>query len=607
MIIGAFVVYILEWSACLLLFLLLYKMCFSGTTFHRFNRLYLLAITLLSAVLPLIHIAPSPQMEPVAQVYRTSTWVDETPLTSISLDAALDVSPQGLSVAEKGALILLIAYLLYVATQLVGWGKAYVKMLFFFHGKRRHRLGKWVWIVEHDGEYGPFSWMNHIVISASEEGFGRRASMRHELSHILLLHHLDLLFMMICVIINPVCWLVMKEIKIVHEYEADDEVINHYRIQSRDYQRLLILRTVGAEAYALASSFNLNIKKRIIMMKKQQSNWWRMTWIAVTVPLVGIALTAFSKPKEALKEAVNSSVEIIEQPIVEALTSDIEEAEIVEAPAPVKEVKKAKAVEAVKSGDKVSGTVKNQNGEPVPYANIVELDGYGRIVATAMADKTGNFTLKVKDPKNKIRVSSVGMMTQTLDITSDKIDVTLAEAIKFSQIQVTGVKSKIDNDDPRYKDNDINSGDNNTFSLMEQAPSFPGGQGEIMKYLSSHLRYPVVAREMQVEAEVTVKFIVDKTGFVRSPKVAEVKVSSPIAKMTDVNTPSRTVNVDFAENMKEGDEEATEKVKAFYDTVEALKEEAVYVVRNMPRWEPGRQNGKRVETTYTLPISFKLN
>ena len=155
---GAFVVYVLEWSACLLLFLLLYN---------------------------------------------------------ISFESALEVSTDGLTVAEKGALVLLIVYLLYVLTQLVGWGKAYVKMLWF-----------------------------HIVISSHEEGFGRRASIRHELSHILLLHHIDLLLTMICVIINPVCWLVMKEIKIVHEYEADDEVINYYRIQCRDYQRLLILPTI---------------------------------------------------------------------------------------------------------------------------------------------------------------------------------------------------------------------------------------------------------------------------------------------------------------------------------------------------------------------------
>ena len=603
---GAFVVYILEWSACLLLFLLLYKMCFSGTTFHRFNRIYLLATTLLSAILPLVHIAPSQQVEPVAESCRTSAWVDESPLTSISFESALEVTTDGLTATEKGALVLLAVYLLYVLTQVVGWGKAYARMLWFLRGKRRHRLGRWIWLVEHDGEYGPFSWMHFIVISSHEEGFGRRASIRHDLSHILLLHHLDLLFTMICVIINPVCWLVMKEIKIVHEYEADDEVINHYRIQSRDYQRLLILRTVGAEAYALASSFNLNIKKRIIMMKKKQSNWWRMTWIAVTLPLIGVSLMAFSKPKEALQEAVDHSVKVIEQPIVEAITSDAEETEIVEDPAPVKEVKAVKAVEAVKAGDKVTGTVKDEKGA-LTGANVVEIDGYGRIVGVTISDANGNFTLKVKDPENKIRVSFVGLKTKTIDITSNKLEITMEPNTVITPIQVTGVKGNVDSNDPRYKDNDMTSGDDNTFSLVEQAPSFPGGQGEIMKYLSTHLRYPVVAREMQVEAEVTVKFVIDKTGFVRSPKAAEVKVSSPIAKMTDVSTPSRTVSVDFAENAKEGDEEAAEKAKAFYDTVEALKEEAVYVVRNMPRWEPGRQNGKRVETTYTLPITFKLN
>ena len=505
----------------------------------------------------------------MAESCRTSAWVDESPLTSISFESALEVTTDGLTATEKGALVLLAVYLLYVLTQVVGWGKAYARMLWFLRGKRRHRLGRWIWLVEHDGEYGPFSWMHFIVISSHEEGFGRRASIRHELSHILL-----------------VCWLVMKEIKIVHEYEADDEVINHYRIQSRDYQRLLILRTVGAEAYALASSFNLNIKKRIIMMKKKQSNWWRMTWIAVTLPLIGVSLMAFSKPKEALQEAVDHSVKVIEQPIVEAITSDAEETEIVEDPAPVKEVKAVKAVEAVKAGDKVTGTVKDEKGA-LTGANVVEIDGYGRIVGVTISDANGNF--------------------KTIDITSNKLEITMEPNTVITPIQVTGVKGNVDSNDPRYKDNDMTSGDDNTFSLVEQAPSFPGGQGEIMKYLSTHLRYPVVAREMQVEAEVTVKFVIDKTGFVRSPKAAEVKVSSPIAKMTDVSTPSRTVSVDFAENAKEGDEEAAEKAKAFYDTVEALKEEAVYVVRNMPRWEPGRQNGKRVETTYTLPITFKLN
>ena len=329
------------------------------------------------------------------------------------------------------------------------------------------------------------------------------------------------------------------------------------------------------------------------MMKKQQSPWWRMMWIAVTVPLVGIALTAFSKPKEALKEVVNSSVEIIEQPIVEALTSDVEEAEVVDAPAPMKEVKEMKAVEAVKAGDKVTGTVKSAQGAVVG-ANIVELDENGRIVANTITDDNGNFALKVKDPKNKIRISYVGMKTQTLEL-NNKLDVTMEEAMKFHQIQVVGSHDSIETNGARYIDININEGDDKTFNVIESTPNFPGGFSELMKYMNTHLKYPEVAREIKVEAEVTVKFIIDKTGFVRSPKVINVSSQSPIIKRKMISTDGTLV-----------DENETEATRNYNDAIEALKEEAIHMVRSMPRWNPGRQNGKRVETSYTLPVKFKL-
>ena len=593
---GAFVVYILEWSVCLLAFLLLYKMCFSGSTFHRFNRFYLLGIVVLSAMLPLIHIAPTEQMEPMAESCRTAVWVDESPLSSLSVSSALDVESKSLSVTEKGAMVLLVMYILYVLVQLTGWTKAAVKMLWFLRGKRRHRIGRWVWLVEHDAEYGPFSWMNIIVISRNEQGFGRRASMRHELSHIVLLHHLDLLLLMACVIINPTCWIVMKEIKIVHEYEADDEVINHYRIQSRDYQRLLIMRTVGAEAYALASSFNLNIKKRIIMMKKNQSHWWRIAWIVVTLPLTGVTLMAFSEPKEALKVAVDNSVKAVEQPLAEltAAVLDAPATKTSEAPKPEKAEEPQQKESKVKAGSTITGTVKDNVG-PLHYANLVEIDQYGRIVAQTTTDKNGKFSLKVVDPGHKIRISYVGYKTQTSDISSNKMDATLEAITGFSNVTVVGRRDSVDLKSARYQDQTNAGGDDKTFDLVEQAPTYPGGQGEIMKYLSTHLRYPAVAREMQAEGEITVKFIVDKTGFVRSPQVVQTNTKSPL------------ITAEVAKAAKEGDEEAVEISRNYYDAVEALKEEAIYVVRNMPRWEPGRQNGKRVETSYTLPVSFKLN
>lgn len=98
---------------------------------------------------------------------------------------------------------------------------------------------------------------------------------------------------------------------------------------------------------------------------------------------------------------------------------------------------------------------------------------------------------------------------------------------------------------------------------------------------------------MQVEAEIEVRFTVDKTGLVRSLQVV------------NVNSGTTLITAETMKAAKEGNEEATEAVKNYYDAVEAMKEEAIHVVRNMPRWEPGRQNGKRVETKWTLPISFK--
>ena len=600
---GAFVVYILEWSVCLLGFLFLYKMCFSGSTFHRFNRFYLLCAIVLSAMLPLIHITPTQQMEPVAETCRVVMPVDEgemdnwlSAVGSWQTAENLETSVGRLTPMEKGTMVLLALYLIYVLVQLAGWTKSIAKMLWFLHGKRRRRIGRWVRLVEHDAEYGPFSWMNYIVISSHEEGFGRRASMRHELSHIVLLHHLDLLLLMVCVIINPICWLVMQEIKVVHEYEADDEVIGHYRIQSRDYQRLLIMRTVGAEAYALASSFNLNIKKRIIMMKKKQSRGWRIMWIAVTLPLIGVSLMAFSKPKEALKVAVDNSVKAVEQPLAEVVKAvSVENTAVAAEPQkPEKAEEPRQKASEVKAGDKITGEVKAQdNGEPLEGVSVVEIDEYGRIVAASLTDKNGKYTFKVVNPKHKVRVSYVGRKSQTLDISS-QMSVVLEPMTQFSSITVVGRRDSIDLNSPRYKDQTKDNKDDNTFNLVEQMPTFPGGQGEIMRYLSTNLRYPAVAREMRVEGEVVVRFTVDKTGLVRSPQVVEVNAKSPL------------ITAELAKAAKEGDEEAEETSKNYFDAIEAMKEEAIHVVRNMSRWEPGRQNGKRISTPYTLPIVFKL-
>ena len=101
------------------------------------------------------------------------------------------------------------------------------------------------------------------------------------------------------------------------------------------------------------------------------------------------------------------------------------------------------------------------------------------------------------------------------------------------------------------------------FKSVEQMPQFPGGEAALMKFLASHINYPPMAAENNVQGKVIVQFVVDKTG-----KVGEVKVV-------------RNVDKD-------------------------LDNEAVRVCQALPKFTPGRQNGRPVSVWYTLPIQFKL-
>ena len=308
---GSIVLYIIEWAFALLVLLAIYKAAFSGTTLHRFNRFYLLGATLLSALLPLVHVTIS-DSTPVAaglsieetefarELSGTFTFASEPETMWADAPDLATPSPEPERKTSLWAVMLIGTYSIYVLTLIIGWTRGIIRARRFLRGKPRRRLSRTVWLVTHSEQYGPFSWMNYIVISDSENGFARRASLRHEYSHVKLLHSIDLIVLLACTIVNPVCWLVLQEIKIVHEYEADDEVINRYGIREQDYQRLLLIKAVGAEAYALASSFNLNIKKRIIMMNKNKTRRRRLMWLLLLIPLLGMTSVLFARTEKAV-------------------------------------------------------------------------------------------------------------------------------------------------------------------------------------------------------------------------------------------------------------------------------------------------------------------
>ena len=104
---------------------------------------------------------------------------------------------------------------------------------------------------------------------------------------------------------------------------------------------------------------------------------------------------------------------------------------------------------------------------------------------------------------------------------------------------------------------------NKVFDVVEEMPSFPGGQGALMSFLNSNIKYPVVAQENGVQGRVIIGFVVERDG-----SITDVKVMRSV-------DPS-------------------------------LDREAQRVVKAMPRWKPGKQNGSAVRVKYTVPVVFRL-
>ena len=96
---------------------------------------------------------------------------------------------------------------------------------------------------------------------------------------------------------NPAAWLLKRELKDIHEYQADTSVLQS-GIDATTYQLLLVKKAVGASSYTLANSFNHSkIKKRITMMLKEKSNKWARLKLLLLLPLGALSLYAFARPE----------------------------------------------------------------------------------------------------------------------------------------------------------------------------------------------------------------------------------------------------------------------------------------------------------------------
>lgn len=314
---GMFFIYSIKVAICLAAFYLFYKLLLSRDTFHAFNRATLLLLMLLSLVLPFVNISvdePTVAYDGMVQIEQLLAMgvVDDGPV------------PSGPTLIQ----VLFAIYIIGVALFLVGEICSLVRLHRLISGKYSVTTADGIKIVVIDDDVAPFSWFNNIVISRSDYESGRREILIHEKAHIARRHSLDIMLCNMLLIFqwfNPAAWLLRRELQNIHEYEADEAVIQS-GADASEYQLLLIRKAVGERLFSMANNLNHNsLKKRITMMLIKKSNPWNRAKILLTVPVAAVAVVAFATPKaESLSKEIEHDSNALVNSVVRSMPGTAE-------------------------------------------------------------------------------------------------------------------------------------------------------------------------------------------------------------------------------------------------------------------------------------------
>lgn len=206
----------------------------------------------------------------------------------------------------------------------------------------------------------------------------------------------------------------------------------------------------------------------------------------------------------------------------------------------------------------VKGRVTTNDGKGLPGVAVIVANS-NRGTTT---DMEGNYLINVARGKQLV-FSFVGFKTQVLDVTQNEQNVIMQlEPKELNEVVVVAYGLTTD-EVKTENETQKTTKEEGVFTVVEQNPMFPGGLSEMGRYLGRNIRYPAAAQRANVQGKVFVQFVVGKDGDIRDPRIVK--------------------GIGFG-----------------------CDEEALRVTLNMPKWNPGKQNGKPVAVQYNLPILFML-
>ena len=552
----ALFLYSVKSALVLTLLFLPYMLILRKESFFRLNRTVLLLILLLSLVLPLMNIhSLSWDSQPVVQVARQQMVEVGIPVNAGMLlpEVAVQGERNGIQVSWFHIVsILFVLGTLFVfflrVSQILRMG--YVIRT----GSLWHQREDGVMVYCHADDVSPFSWMDNIVISARDYNENAREILLHERAHVMARHSWDLLLLALLQTMqwwNPLVYILGGSLRDVHEYEADDFVLRS-GVSAKAYQLLLIKKVVGASSYTFANNFDHSLTlKRITMMQKSKSSVWMRSKVLYIIPMATLALSAF-----ATSESVSPSGNEI------AKNED-------------------KVIKISPSGQ-ADGTKKVGSSVVFPTdSNVVcLLDGKEATQETAKAlspEEIESITVF----KNPEAAASMGYPGKTVQVIKTKKDGAVLSSYdtpqKVSYVPNPGVQAQ-----------------------------FKGGEGALMKWLATNIKYPSEAQSQGVMGRVQVEFFITETGQITNIRAIAFGKHAPEGSKT---LPEAVVMAYAKEKKAEGKELSAQEQQAYKRAVEALLAESVRVVGAMPAWEPGyvdKEKTKPCTTRYVLPLMFRL-
>lgn len=546
--------YLLPVAIGLMVLWVAYRLLFTNSNRFQFNRFYLLTAMLFSLALPLVGMMmgqSSPQVMALKKTLFNGFMLDEITISygepsTASLPEIVIGQPERMHISLWQVLgfIYLAGVVVTALLFLFKMGKLVVMII----RSPKRKMDGYTMVFTHK-EHGPYSFFRYAFFT--DENVNPDI-IRHELSHISHHHSWDILMVELMKIFqwfNPFIYFYKRELQSLHEYIADDDVVAT-GADKRNYMMLILQQCTAVDFSDMSNNFSLILtKKRIKMITKHEKAkgfWWKLL---ATLPVLALLLIVNAR-------ASAQQMKKTDQTVYELNTSEITDVKINK----MDNDTVYNIVEVMPEFPGGMDKMANYLSDNIKYPEEAKDKGIsGRVFLSFVIEKDGSVNevkvMKSVDPlldNEAVRVVK-GMpkwKPGTMKGKPVRVYYVLPISFKLDESATTAKKTN-----------------EKIYDTPETMPEYVGGMDAMIKYLQENITVPEKYQNMEAKAQyrVLVKFVVEADG-----SVTEVETVKPEPAKADLN------------------------------------EEAVRVVKGMPKWKPGTMDGKPVRVRYTLPITYKL-